>query len=128
MATLTKTLTISSAAGDMFTDALGLSMSYACPIAGAGVMKLITMAADTNTVIATADGRSIVYLKNSSGKENLISIFTDPDDDGDNDATALIFELKDGEFAIFPSALDHALVARAAASAARLEVGIFTEA
>jgi len=128
MATLTKTLTISSAAGDMFTDALNLSMNYACPIAGGAVMKLITMAAATDTTINTADGRSIVYLKNSSGKENLITIFTDIDDDGATQANTTFLEIKDGEFAVFPWAGDFKLLAKAANADARLEVGVFTEA
>jgi len=95
---------------------------------GASAMKKFALVADTNTVVATADGQSIVYLKNSTGSTRTITIFTDPDDDGDNDATALILEILDGEFALLPAGLDHKLVARSNSGAGVLEVGVFTKA
>jgi len=128
MATLTKTLTITSTAGDILSDALSLSMTKDITVNGASAMKKFALAADTNTVVATADGQSIVYLKNSTGSTRTITIFTDPDDDGDNDATALILEILDGEFALLPAGLDHALVARSNSGTGVLEVGVFTKA
>jgi len=127
MATLTKTLTLTSSAGDLLSDALSLSMTKDVTINAGSTMKKFNLTTDTNTVVATADGQSIVYLKNSTGSARTITIFTDPDDDGDNDTTALIMEILDGEFALLPAGLDHALVARAD-GAGVLEVGVFTKA
>tara|TARA_R100000231_G_scaffold110786_3_gene82126 strand:- start:112 stop:498 length:387 start_codon:yes stop_codon:yes gene_type:complete len=128
MATLTKTLTLTSSAGDLLSDALSLSMTKDVTINAGSTMKKFNLATDTNTVVATADGQSIVYLKNSTGSTRTITIFTDPDDDGDNDATALILEILDGEFALLPAGLDHALVARSNSGTGILEVGVFTKA
>ena len=124
MATLTKTLTLTSAAGSVLSDALSLSMTEDVTLNGAAVMKLVTVG--TNTTLATALGRSIVYLKNNSTSDT-ITIHTDKDDDGTGDAIALILEIKGGEFAVFPAALDHKLIATASNSP-KMEVGIFTEA
>jgi len=128
MATLTKTLTLSSSAGDLLSDSLALSMTKDVTINAGSTMKKFNLTTDTNTVVATADGQSIVYLKNSTGSARTITIFTDPDDDGDNDATALILEILDGEFALLPAGLDHALVARSNSGTGVLEVGVFTKA
>ena len=128
MATLTKTLTLTSSAGDLLSDALSLSMTKDVTINAGRTMKKFNLATDTNTVVATADGQSIVYLKNSTGSTRTITIFTDPEDDGDNDATALILEILDGEFALLPAGLDHALVARSNSGTGVLEVGVFTKA
>ena len=124
MATLTKTLTLTSAAGSVLSDALSLSMTEDVTLNGAAVMKLVTVG--TNTVLCDALGRSIVYLKNNSTSDT-ITIHTDKDDDGTGDAIALILEIKGGEFAVFPAALDHKLIATASNSP-KMEVGIFTEA
>lgn len=126
MAKITKTLTISSPAGGtdgVLSDALSLSMSKDVTINGAAVMKLVTIGTDTQ--IAGALGRSVVYVKNNSASDT-ISIYTDSNDGGTGAATELVLEVKGGEFAIFPAALDHALLATASNSP-KLEVGIFTE-
>ena len=128
MATLTKTLTLTSSAGDLLSDALSLSMTKDVTINAGSTMKKFNLASGTDTTVATADGQSVVYLKNSTGSTRTITIFTDPDDDGDNDATALILEILDGEFALLPAGLDHALVARSNSGTGVLEVGVFTKA
>ncbi len=124
MATLSKTLTITSAAGDLLSDALALSMNKDVTIAAGAVMKLVTVG--SNTTLCDALGRSIVYLKNTSSSDT-ITVHTDKDDDGTGDAIALILEIKGGEFAVLPAALDHKLLATASNSP-KIEVGIFTEA
>ena len=124
MATLTKTLTLTSAAGSVLSDALSLSMTEDVTLNGAAVMKLVTVG--TNTTLCDALGRSIVYLKNNSTSDT-ITIHTDKDDDGTGDAIALILDIKGGEFAVFPAALDFPLLATASNSP-KMEVGIFTEA
>ena len=142
MATLTKTLTLSSPAGDMLSDALSLSMTKDVTINGAGIMKKLTINtanSDDAIAIAPASGRSIVYVKNVSTSDNTISIYNDALIDADTnltDGTAadstgsafeLIMEVKQNEFAVFPAALDFPLIAVAASTGGLLEVGIFTE-
>jgi hypothetical protein len=128
MATLKKSLTITSAAGDLLTDALSLTMTKSVTVSGNTNMKLVTFASTDAKTIAAADGRSIVYLKNSSATDVQVDIYTDSDDGAEAtpEATELIMEIKQGEFALFPCALDHALLAKPASTAATLEVGVFT--
>ena len=78
MATLTKTLTLTSASGDLLSDALSLSMTKDVTINAGSTMKKFNLAADTNTVVATADGQSIVYLKNSTGSARTCLLYTSP--------------------------------------------------
>ena len=126
MATLTKTLTITSAAGDILSDALSLSMTKDVTINGAGIMKKLTINtanSDNAIAIAPASGRSIVYVKNVSTGDNTISIYNDALTDSDTDLTdgtaldstcsafELIMEVKQNEFAVFPAALDFPLIA-----------------
>ena len=128
MATLTKTLTLTSAAGDILSDALSLSMTKDVTIGAGSTMKKFNLAADTATTVATADGQSMVYLKNSTGSTRTIKIFSDASDDEVGDATELVLEILDGEFALLPAALDHALLAIALSGTGVLEVGVFTKA
>ena len=90
MATLTKTLTLSSPAGDMLSDALSLSMTKDVTINGAGIMKKLTINtanSDDAIAIAPASGRSIVYVKNVSTSDNTISIYNDALNDADTNLT-----------------------------------------
>ena len=128
MATLTKTLTLTSAAGDILSDALSLSMTKDVTIGAGSTMKKFNLASGVDTTVATADGQSMVYLKNSTGSTRTIKIFSDADDGADGDATELVLEILDGEFALLPAALDHALIANAVSGTGVLEVGVFTKA
>ena len=128
MSTLTKTLTITSAAGDILSDALSLSMTKDVTINSASTMKKFNLAASTDTTVATAVGQSIVYLKNSTGSTRTIKIFSDGGDNGAGASTELVLEILDGEFAVLPAALDHALLANADGGTGILEVGVFTKA
>lgn len=128
MATLTKTLTLTSAAGDILSDALSLSMTKDVTIGAGSTMKKFNLASGVDTTVATADGQSMVYLKNSTGSTRTIKIFSDADDGGTGAATELVLEILDGEFALLPAALDHALIANAVSGTGVLEVGVFTKA
>ena len=128
MATLTKTLTLTSASGDLLSDSLALSMTKDVTINAGSTMKKFNLAADTDTTVATADGQSIVYLKNSTGSTRTIKIFSDGGDNGAGAATELVLEILDGEFALLPAALDHALLANSVSGTGVLEVGVFTKA
>ena len=61
MATLTKTLTLTSAAGDILSDSLALSMTQYVTINEASTRKKFKLAASTDTTVATAVARSIGY-------------------------------------------------------------------
>tara|TARA_A100000172_G_scaffold63269_1_gene42633 strand:- start:224 stop:610 length:387 start_codon:yes stop_codon:yes gene_type:complete len=128
MATLTKTLTLTSAAGDILSDSLALSMTQDVTINAASTMKKFNLASGTDTTVATAVGQSIVYLKNSTGSTRTIKIFSDGGGDGAGAATELVLEILDGEFAVLPAALDYALLANAVGGTGVLEVGVFTKA
>ncbi len=128
MATLTKTLTLTSAAGDILSDALSLSMTKDVTIGAGSTMKKFNLASGVDTVVATADGQSMVYLKNSTGSTRTIKIFSDASDNDAGAATELVLEILDGEFALLPAALDHALLANAVSGTGVLEVGVFTKA
>ena len=128
MATLTKTLTLSSSAGDLLSDSLALSMTKDVKIHAGSTMKKFNLASSTDTTVATADGQSVVYLKNSTGSTRTIKIFSDGGDNGAGAATELVLEILDGEFAVLPAALDHAPLANAVGGTGILEVGVFTKA
>ena len=128
MATLTKTLTLTSAAGDILSDALSLSMTKDVTIGAGSTMKKFNLASGVDTVVATVDGQSIVYLKNSTGSTRTIKIFSDASDNDAGAATELVLEILDGEFALLPAALDHKLLANAVGGTGVLEVGVFTKA
>jgi len=128
MATLTKTLTLTSAAGDILSDALSLSMTKDVTIGAGSTMKKFNLASGVDTVVATVDGQSIVYLKNSTGSTRTIKIFSDASDNDAGAATELVLEILDGEFALLPAALDHKLLANAVGGVGVLEVGVFTKA
>ena len=128
MATLTKTLTLTSAAGDILSDALSLSMTKDVTIGAGSTMKKFNLASGVDTVVATVDGQSIVYLKNSTGSTRTIKIFSDASDNDAGAATELVLEILDGEFALLPAALDHKLLANAVSGTGILEVGVFTKA
>ena len=140
MATITNTLTITSAAGDALSDALSLSFTKAdSAIAGDVEMKLVTVDVRFTTVAAnmiellglpSTTGRALVYLKNTSSTEaQVVSVFTNTGDD-----VALVEDeekimiLKAGDFALFPWAGEHALLASSAAGDPKVEVGVFFEA
>ena len=128
MGTLTKTLTIASAAGSILSDALSLSMTKDIDINGASAMKKFNLSSGADTVVAAAAGQSVVYLKNSTGTTRTIKIFSDASDNDAGAATELVLEILDGEFALLPAALDHKLLANAVSGTGVLEVGVFTKA
>ena len=130
-----KALAITSVAGGtngVLSDALSISVNKEVTIDGDVSTKVYTVSDDGTsgnaTSIATADGRSIVYLKNKSTTDILISVYSDTGDDLTVAATELMMELKKDEFAVFPAALDYALMAVGASSGGLLEVSVFTEA
>ena len=139
MAKIKKTLNITSAAGGsngVLTDALNISVTKEVTIDGNVSQKIYVIDTDNTTVTApiidiipNPVGRSIVYLNNKSTSANTITVYNNsvaPLDAGA--VTELVFELKQGEFAVFPAALDYKLSAVAASAGALLEVAVFTEA
>ena len=135
MAKIKKTLTVTSVAGGtngVLSDALSIAVNKEVTIDGNVTQRVYTVSDDGTggnaTGIATADGRSIVYLKNKSTTDILISIYSDTGDDLTVAATELLMELKKDEFAVFPAALDYGLMAVGASAGGILEVAVFTEA
>ena len=137
MATITNTLTITSAAGDALSDALSLSFTKAdSAIAGDVEMKLVTVDERFTTVAAnmiellalpSTTGRALVYLKNNGTAT--VSVFSNTGDDATLvEAEEKIMTLKGGDFALFPWAGEHALLASSASGEPKVEVGVFFEA
>lgn len=133
MATLTKTVTLSSVAGapnGILSDPLSISMSKALTVSGPHTLKkmTVTTAAALEIIPANADKRTLVYIKNNaSAATGNIKVFnnhtgaattTTPD-------TELIMEIAHGEFALFPATLDHEITAQAVSADAAVEVGTF---
>lgn len=135
MAKITKTLSITSVAGGtngVLSDALSISATKDVTIDGNVSQRIYTVSNDGTsgnaTTVASAAGRSIVYLKNKSTSEITISVYTDTGEDQTVAATELFIELKQNEFAIMPAALDYSLMAVGASAGGLLEVAVFTEA
>tara|TARA_R110001606_G_C15218134_1_gene633679 strand:+ start:455 stop:892 length:438 start_codon:yes stop_codon:yes gene_type:complete len=143
MATLTKTITLTSPAGGssgILSDALSITMSKAVTVAGANTMKKVTaIHTGEGTEIIPVSGRSICYIRNNgTSAANNLSIFSDSLTAGDTldgsvsagdgtvDAYELIMEINFGEFALFPAASDFAIRAKAASASTVVEVGIFS--
>lgn len=146
MATLTKTVTLSSVAGapnGILSDPLSISMSKALTVSGPHTLKKVTVLTAANgslLVEANADKRTLVYIKNNaSAATGNLKIYHDSttedglgDDDPDSAAAdavvetyELIMEIAFGEFALFPATLDFPIRAVAASQDAPVEVGTF---
>lgn len=133
-----KTLAITSVAGGsngVLSDALNISVNKEVTIDGNVSTRVYTIGTDNVTSsapiidIVGAVGRSIVYLNNKSTTAKTITVYSNSTADLDaGAATELIMELKQGEFAIFPAALDYKLSAVCDATGGLLEVSVFTEA
>lgn len=130
-----KTLAITSVAGGsngVLSDALNISVNKEVTINGDVSTRIYTVSNDGTsnnaTTITPISGRSILYLKNKSTTDILISIYSDTGADQTVAAGELFLELKKDEFAIMPAALDYALVAVGASAGGLLEVSVFTEA
>ena len=104
MATVTSTITLSSASGDLTTNALTLSDSNAMTFLGtAGLARTTTVAASAATILsktlyraddATTDAANKVYLKNlSATSTEYFTIHIDQEEMG---------RLYAGDFAFFP--------------------------
>jgi|TARA_R100000081_G_C4723947_1_gene119571 hypothetical protein len=133
MATLTKTVTLSSAAGGtsgILADALSISMSKALTVTGPHTLKkmTVTTAAALELVPANADKRTLVYIKNNAASATGdIKVYHNSDDGAvtDGDAIELFMEIAHGEFALFPTPLDKNILAQALSADAPVEVGTF---
>lgn len=145
MATLTKTVTLSSVAGGtngILADALSISMSKALTVEGPHTLKKMTVATAANgSVLLEANDtkRTLVYIKNNAASATgNLKIYhdstTDAAADNDPDSVAadaevetyeLIMEIAFGEFALFPATLDFPIRAVAASVDAPVEVGTF---
>ena len=116
MATLTPTLTLTSAAGDITSDALSVSVSDALTISGS-VVSLSRVALSTSdlTLLTTSYGKSYVYLKNLDDSIAMTIQFG-------GDST---FTLGAGEFAFFPWNGGANIVALSASGTPVLEYGLW---
>tara|TARA_R100001509_G_scaffold66018_1_gene36552 strand:- start:245 stop:664 length:420 start_codon:yes stop_codon:yes gene_type:complete len=132
MATLTKTVTLSSASAPsgVLNDALSISMSKALTVTGPHTLKkmTVTTAAALEIIPANADKRTLVYIKNNAtSATGDIKVFNNHTGNADTvtASTELIMEIAHGEFALFPATLDHELTAQAISADAAVEVGTF---
>ena len=93
MATLTPTLTLTSAAGDITSDALAVSVTDTLTVTGDTVsISRIALSTSDLTLLTTSYGKSYVYFKNTDSSIVMTIQFG-------GDST---FTLAAGEFAFFP--------------------------
>ena len=117
MATLTSTLTLSSAAGDITSDALAVSVSDALTISGSVVSlsRVATSTGDLTLFASSSYSRSYVYLKNTDSSIAM---------DIDFGSTAS-FNIRPGEFAFFPWHGSQNIVVAADSGTPILEYALF---
>lgn len=132
MATLTKTVTLSSVAGapnGILSDPLSISMSKALTVSGPHTLKkmTVTTANALEIVPANSDKRTLVYIKNNaSAATGNIKVYNNHTGAATTEgADELIMEIAHGEFALFPATLDFQITAKAVSADAAVEVGTF---